>query len=175
MYYNTSVKSVLVKYDLQGGIHMDMNKLTQKSQEAFYDAQNLAVRYGHQEVDAENVALALIKQENGLIPRLLEKMNVPVRNIAGAIENELNRKPKVSGAGQESGKIYISQRLSKILVRAEDEANGLKDEYISVEHIFLAILYETKGSPLGKIFETFGITPDTRTPTTRLKNTGATS
>lgn len=160
MYYNTSVKSVLVKYDLQGGIHMDMNKLTQKSQEAFYDAQNLAVRYGHQEVDAENVALALIKQENGLIPRLLEKMNVPVRNIAGAIENELNRKPKVSGAGQESGKIYISQRLSKILVRAEDEANGLKDEYISVEHIFLAILYETKGSPLGKIFETFGITPD---------------
>ena len=111
MYYNTSVKSVLVKYDLQGGIHMDMNKLTQKSQEAFYDAQNLAVRYGHQEVDAENVALALIKQENGLIPRLLEKMNVPVRNIAGAIENELNRKPKVSGAGQESGKIYISQRL----------------------------------------------------------------
>ena len=109
MYYNTSVKSVLVKYDLQGGIHMDMNKLTQKSQEAFYDAQNLAVRYGHQEVDAENVALALIKQENGLIPRLLEKMNVPVRNIAGAIENELNRKPKVSGAGQESGKIYISR------------------------------------------------------------------
>ena len=83
---------------------MDMNKLTQKSQEAFYDAQNLAVRYGHQEVDAENVALALIKQENGLIPRLLEKMNVPVRNIAGAIENELNRKPKVSGAGQESAK-----------------------------------------------------------------------
>ena len=139
---------------------MDMNKLTQKSQEAFYDAQNLAVRYGHQEVDAENVALALIKQENGLIPRLLEKMNVPVRNIAGAIENELNRKPKVSGAGQESGKIYISQRLSKILVRAEDEANGLKDEYISVEHIFLAILYETKGSPLGKVFETFGVTPD---------------
>ena len=139
---------------------MDMNKLTQKSQEAFYDAQNLAVRYGHQEVDAENVALALIKQENGLIPRLLEKMNVPVRNITGAIENELNRKPKVSGAGQESGKIYISQRLSKILVRAEDEANGLKDEYISVEHIFLAILYETKGSPLGKVFETFGVTPD---------------
>ena len=87
-------------------------------------------------------------------------MNVPVRNIAGAIENELNRKPKVSGAGQESGKIYISQRLSKILVRAEDEANGLKDEYISVEHIFLAILYETKGSPLGKVFETFGVTPD---------------
>ncbi len=139
---------------------MDMNKLTQKSQAAVYEAQNLAVRYGHQEVAAEHAAVALIKQEDGLIPRLLEKMNVPVRSIAGAIENELNRKPKVSGAGQESGKIYISQRLSKILVRAEDEANGLKDEYISVEHIFLAVLYETKSSQLGKVFETFGVTPE---------------
>ncbi len=141
-------------------IDMDMNKLTQKSQEAFYEAQNIAVRHGHQEVDAENLALALLRQENGLIPRLFDKMNIPVESLAGAIENELNKKPRVSGAGQETGKIYVSQRLSKILVRAEDEANGLKDEYISVEHLFLAILYETKGTPLGRIFETFGITPE---------------
>ena len=139
---------------------MDMNKLTQKSQEAFYEAQNIAVRHGHQEVDAENLTLALLRQENGLIPRLFDKMNVPVESLAGAVENELNKKPRVSGAGQETGKIYVSQRLSKILVRAEDEANGLKDEYISVEHLFLAILYETKGAPLGRIFETFGVTPD---------------
>ena len=141
-------------------IDMDMNKLTQKSQEAFYEAQNISVRHGHQEVDAENLALALLRQENGLIPRLFDKMNIPVESLAGAIENELNKKPRVSGAGQETGKIYVSQRLSKILVRAEDEANGLKDEYISVEHLFLAILYETKGAPLGRIFETFGITPE---------------
>ena len=141
-------------------IDMDMNKLTKKSQEAFYEAQNIAVRHGHQEVDAENLALALLRQENGLIPRLFDKMNIPVESLAGAIENELNKKPRVSGAGQETGKIYVSQRLSKILVRAEDEANGLKDEYISVEHLFLAILYETKGAPLGRIFETFGITPE---------------
>ena len=141
-------------------IDMDMNKLTQKSQEAFYEAQNIAVRHGHQEVDAENLALALLRQENGLIPRLFDKMNIPVESLAGAIENELNKKPRVSGAGQETGKIYVSQRISKILVRAEDEANGLKDEYISVEHLFLAILYETKGAPLGRIFETFGITPE---------------
>ena len=139
---------------------MDMNKLTQKSQEAFYEAQNIAVRYGHQEVDAENLALALIKQENGLIPRLLDKMKVPVNNLVAAIEAELNKKPRVSGAGQENGKIYVSQRLSKILVKAEDEATGLKDEYISVEHLFLALLYETKGTPLGRVFDTFGITPD---------------
>ncbi len=161
MYYNISVTSVLVKCSSQEGyIDMDMNKLTQKSQEAFYEAQNIAVRHGHQEVDAENLALALLRQENGLIPRLFDKMNIPVESLAGAIENELNKKPRVSGAGQETGKIYVSQRLSKILVRAEDEANGLKDEYISVEHLFLAILYETKGAPLGRIFETFGITPE---------------
>ena len=139
---------------------MDMNKLTQKSQEAFYEAQNIAVRHGHQEVDAENLTLALLKQENGLIPRLLGKMGVQIGNLTGAVEGELNKKPRVSGAGQESGKIYISQRLSKILVKAEDEANGLKDDYISVEHLFLALLYETKGTPLGKVFDTFGVTPD---------------
>mgnify|MGYP004443641707 CR=1 FL=1 len=139
---------------------MDMNKLTQKSQEAFYDAQNIAIRHGHQEVDADNLTLALLKQENGLIPRLFDKMNIPVDNLIGAVENELNKKPRVSGAGQESGKIYVSQRLSKILVKAEEEANGLKDEYVSVEHLFLAILEETKGTPLGKIFETFGVTTD---------------
>ncbi len=161
MYYNISVTSVLVKCSSQEGyIDMDMNKLTQKSQEAFYEAQNITVRHGHQEVDAENLALTLLRQENGLIPRLFDKMNIPVESLAGAIENELNKKPRVSGAGQETGKIYVSQRLSKILVRAEDEANGLKDEYISVEHLFLAILYETKGAPLGRIFETFGITPE---------------
>ena len=82
-------------------IDMDMNKLTQKSQEAFYEAQNIAVRHGHQEVDAENLALALLRQENGLIPRLFDKMNVPVESLANAVENELSKKPRVSGAGQD--------------------------------------------------------------------------
>ena len=139
---------------------MDMNKLTQKSQEALYEAQNIAVRRGHQEVDADNLTLALLTQDQGLIPRLFEKMNLPAESLAGAVENELNKKPRVSGAGLENGKIYVSQRLSKILVRAEEEAKGLRDEYVSVEHLFLAILYETKGTPLGKIFDTFGVTPE---------------
>lgn len=139
---------------------MDMNKLTQKSQEALYEAQNIAVRRGHQDVDADNLTLALLTQDQGLIPRLFEKMNLPAESLAGAVENELNKKPRVSGAGLENGKIYVSQRLSKILVRAEEEAKGLRDEYVSVEHLFLAILYETKGTPLGKIFDTFGVTPE---------------
>ncbi len=139
---------------------MDMNKLTQKSQEAFYDAQNRAVSFGHQEISAEHLVLALLKQDNGLIPRLFAKMNVPAENIASAVEKELLKKPRVSGAGQESGRIYISQTLSKILVSAESEADKLKDEYVSVEHLFLAVLNETKGTPLGRIFETFGVTQE---------------
>jgi len=137
---------------------MDMNKLTQKSQAAFYDAQNIAIRHGHQEVDCEHLVLALLQQENGLIPKLLEKMNMPAENIKNAIETELRKRPRISGPGHEAGKIYISQRLSQLMVRAEDEAEKLKDEYISVEHLFLALLAESMTAPCGKVFATFGLT-----------------
>jgi len=139
---------------------MNMNKLTQKSQEAFYDAQNIAIKNGHQEVDGEHLAVALISQENGLIPKLLEKMGLPVENIKNALEVDLRKRPRISGAGQESGKIFVSQRLSQIMVKAEDEANKLKDEYVSVEHIFLALLSEGNTTSSGKVFSTFGINRD---------------
>ena len=139
---------------------MNMNKLTQKSQEAFYEAQNLAIRYGHQEVDGEHLALALVSQENGLIPKLLEKMNAVPESLKNSLEGELRKRPKVSGPGQEAGKIYVSQRLSQLIVKAEDEADRLKDEYISVEHLFLALLSEGNTTPSGKIFSAFNITKD---------------
>lgn len=139
---------------------MNMNKLTQKSQEAVYDAQNIAIRHGHQEVDVEHLVFALLTQENGLIPKLLEKMNIPLENLKNAVEQELRKRPRVSGAGQESGKIYISQKLSKLLVEAENSADKLKDDYLSVEHLFLAILSEGNKTPVGKILETFGIKYD---------------
>lgn len=137
---------------------MNMNKLTQKSQEAIYDAQSIAISGGHQEVDVEHLILALLKQEQGLIPKLLQRMNVPLENLKSSVEQELRKRPRVSGAGQESGKIYISQRLSKLMVEAEAEADKLKDEYISVEHLLLAILDEGPQTAAGKIFATFGIT-----------------
>ena len=139
---------------------MNMNKLTQKSQEAFYEAQNIAIRHGHQEVEGEHLALALLNQENGLIPKLLVKMDLPVENIANALEMELRKRPRVSGAGQESGKIYVSQRLSKLIVTAEEEADKLKDEYVSVEHLFLALLSEGSSAPCGKVFSTFTLTKE---------------
>ena len=137
---------------------MNMNKLTQKSQEAFYEAQNTAVRFGHQEVDGEHLALSLLTQENGLIPKLLEKMNIPTDNLKNALEMELRKRPRVSGAGQEAGRIYVSQRLSQLLVTAEDEADKLKDEYVSVEHLFLALLSEGASTGCDRAFATFGLT-----------------
>lgn len=139
---------------------MNMNKLTQKSQEAFYDAQNIAIKHGHQEVDSEHLALALIGQENGLIPKLIEKMGLPAENIKNSLEIDLRKRPRVSGAGQETGKIFVSQKLSQLVVNAGEEAKKLKDEYVSVEHIFLAMLSEGPSTETGKIFTTFGLNKD---------------
>jgi ATP-dependent Clp protease ATP-binding subunit ClpB len=139
---------------------MDMNKLTQKSQEAMQSAQTKALRFGHQEVDVEHLLLALLEQPEGLVPRLLARMDVPGSQLATEIERELSRRPSVSGGGTEAGKVYITQRLQRLFVTAEDEAKRLKDEYVSVEHLLLAILAEGSGTASGKVLAQFGVTRD---------------
>src|SRR3954452_18225632 len=139
---------------------MDINKLTQKSQEALQSAQTKALRYGHQEVDGEHLLLALLEQPEGLVPRLLARMEAPTEALKAEVERELSRRPKVSGPGAEAGKIYLTQRLQQILIRAEDEAKRLKDEYVSVEHLLLAMVEEGSASPLGKLLAQFGATRD---------------
>jgi ATP-dependent Clp protease ATP-binding subunit ClpB len=139
---------------------MDLNKLTQKSQEAVAAAQELAVRRQHQEVDAEHLLSALLHQEGGLVPRLFEKMDVDAAAIGAALDAELDRRPSVSGGGTEEGRIYITQRLRKMLVDAQDEARRLKDEYVSVEHLLLAMLAESKKTASGRILAESGITRD---------------
>src|SRR3954469_17569174 len=139
---------------------MDINKLTQKSQEALQSAQTKALRYGHQEADGEHLLLALLEQPEGLIPRLLARMEAPTEALTAEVERELSHRPKVSGPGVEAGKIYLTKRLQQILVRAEDEAKRLKDEYVSVEHLLLAMIEEGSSSPLGKLLAQFGITRD---------------
>src|SRR5262245_24365888 len=121
---------------------MAQNRLTQKSQEAIQAAQTLAVRQGHQEVDALHLLLALIEQQDGIFPRLLTRMDIAVPTLRRAAEAELAKRPKVSGPGAEVGKIYVTQALQRVLVRAEDEAKRLKDEYVSVEHLALALIEE---------------------------------
>jgi ATP-dependent Clp protease ATP-binding subunit ClpB len=137
---------------------MDLNQATQKVQEAMQAAQALAVRYGHQELDGEHLMLALLEQSEGLAPRLFALMGVPVNKLRGMVEQELERKPRVSGGAVEAGKIYITQQLNRLFVKAGDEAKRLKDEYLSVEHLLLAMVDEGRSTPAGRILVELGVT-----------------
>ena len=106
---------------------MDVNKLTQKTQEAIQNAQNIAARLQQVELDVEHVLMALLEQADGLIPRILAKMDIPVDTVVSEVHKELERRPRVSGPGAEAGKIYVTQRFNKMLVRAKEEAARLKD------------------------------------------------
>jgi ATP-dependent Clp protease ATP-binding subunit ClpB len=120
---------------------MDMNKTTQKVQEALQQAQVKALRYSHQEVDAEHMLLALLEQDGGLVPRLIESIGGSVPVIRAQVEQALEKRPRVTGA-TEAGKVYITQRLNQLLVKAGDEAKKLKDEFVSVEHLLLVLTDE---------------------------------
>jgi len=139
---------------------MDLNKFTVKCQEALQSAQTKAINFNHQEVDGEHFLLALLEQPEGLIPRLLQRMEVSVDAVRGRLEQELDKKTRISGPGSEPGKVYITQRLNKLLVRAQDEAKNLKDEYVSAEHILLAFISEDKSTPAGSILQEFNITSE---------------
>jgi ATP-dependent Clp protease ATP-binding subunit ClpB len=143
--------------DLSQEDAMNPNKLTQKSQEALAAAQTLAIEKAHQEVDGEHLLTALVEQEEGLIPRLLEKMGVPVHPLAQALRDELDRRPKVSGGGIEPGKVMISGRLARGLAAAEKLADQMKDAYVSVEHLFSIFIREGKKTKGGEILATFAI------------------
>ena len=139
---------------------MDFNKLTRKSQEALSEAQRLAVSYKNQEVDAEHLMAALLQDKSGLAPHILRRMEMEPNILLGLVTDEISRKPKVTGGGIEAGKLYITQRLNSILLKAEEKARGLKDEYVSVEHILMAILDEGTNTNLGKILNRLGLTPE---------------
>jgi ATP-dependent Clp protease ATP-binding subunit ClpB len=136
---------------------MDPNRLTLKSQEALQAAQTKALRYSHQEVDGEHLLLALLEQADGLVPRILGRLDVPVPRLRSELESELERRPKVSVGGQEAGKIYVTSRFQNLLVEAEDEAKKLKDDYVSVEHILLALVDESGTTAAGRLLESHGV------------------
>ena len=139
---------------------MDPNHLTQKSQEALHDAQTKALRFGHTEVDGEHLLLALLDQAEGIIPRLLSQAGADPDRLRQALEAELARRPRVSGPGASPGQIMVTQRLSRLLDAAEQEANRLKDEYVSVEHLLLALLAEGPATPAGRLLQQEGVTRD---------------
>ena len=139
---------------------MDLNKFTQKSQEAVSQAQSVAIRFGHQQVDVDHLFKALIEQENGLVPRLLERAGYDVRAVAGALDQELGRLPRVSGPGAQPGQIYVTQRLNEVMLAALDLAKQMQDEYVSVEHVLLAILDKPGSGPTATVLRQFALTKD---------------
>ncbi|MFF2102326.1 ATP-dependent chaperone ClpB [Streptomyces sp. NPDC058202] len=139
---------------------MDMNRLTQKSQEALQEAQTAAVGMGHTEVDGEHLLLALLDQDDGLIPRLLQQAGTGPEELRAAVSEELSRRPKVTGPGAAPGQVFVTQRLARLLDAAEREAKRLKDEYVSVEHLLLALAEESSSTAAGRLLEQAGITRD---------------
>ncbi len=137
---------------------MDPNKLTRKSQEALQAAQSSVVRFQHVEIDGEHLLLALLEQEEGVVPRLLRKADVAVDALTESLVRELSSRPSVSGPGAEPGRVYVTQRLNRVLVAAEDEAQRLKDDYVSVEHLFLALVAEERQSVGGRLLADFKVT-----------------
>jgi ATP-dependent Clp protease ATP-binding subunit ClpB len=130
---------------------MDIQKFTTKSREALSDAQANGVRWGHTQVDAEHLLHALLLQEGGLVPRIFERMGTDAATVAAALERELAKRPSVSGPGVTPGSIALTQRVSKVLVAAQDEAERLKDEYVSVEHLLLALTGEPRSTFVGDL------------------------
>ena len=132
---------------------MNFDKYTQNAQAAIADAQDIAIENGQQQLEGEHLHLALLRQREGLVPRLLTYMGLDVNALMGEVQREIDRLPKVSGGG---GQLYASRRFTKLLMDAEKTAEQFKDEYVSVEHLYLA-LAEESGTPSAAIFRRYGI------------------
>jgi len=139
---------------------VDANRLTERSQQALQEAQSVTARHGHTEADAEHLLVALIDQSDGLVPRLLSGLDVDVVGLRDALEQELSRRPRVTGPAGAPGQVFITQRLARIVEQADAEAKRLKDDYVSVEHLLLALVDEGSAGTAGKLLADRGATRD---------------
>ena len=137
---------------------MNLQNFTQKSQEAIQNAQNLAIRNNHQQLEQIHLLIALLQQDGGLVPQLLRKMDITVESLQAAAQAELRKLPGVTGA-READKIYISNDLNQTLIAAQDRAEHMKDDFISVEHLLLGLLDTAQGG-VRNLFSTYRITAD---------------
>src|SRR5581483_11631898 len=137
---------------------MDFNRLTEKSQEAIRQAQTTAINHGNQQVDVEHLLLAMLEQEGGLAPSILLRADVSLEPLHQRLLQEIDKLPKVSGAGVRPDQLYVTPRLSQLLSRAEDQAKRLKDDYVSIEHLLLATADD--GGAAGRLLKEFGASRD---------------
>ena len=138
---------------------MNIEQMTQKTREALQAAQRIAVEYSNNAVEQEHLLAALAQQQDGLIPQLLQTLGIDANAFAQAALQKVEALPRVTGSGRDPEKIYISNDLDRALNAAEQQAKQMKDEYISVEHVFLGIL-QRPGKAAREIFKTFGITTE---------------
>lgn len=131
---------------------MNINKFTQKSIEAVNQCEKIAYDYGHQEIDQEHFLYSLLTIEDSLIASLLSKMNIQKDTFLSQVQELLAKKPKVSG-----GQVYMSSDLNQVLLHGEDEMKAMKDEYVSVEHLFLAMI-KHPNKAVKELFRAYGIT-----------------
>ena len=131
---------------------MNIQKFTQKSMQAVEGCEKLAYEYGNQEIEQEHLLYSLLKLDDSLILKLIEKMEIQKEHFVSRVEQALNKRPKVQG-----GKVYVGEMLNKVLVNAEDEAKALGDEYVSVEHLFLAMI-KNPNREIAQIWKEYGIT-----------------
>ena len=135
---------------------MDFNRFTEKLQEAVRAAQSIAIQHGNQQLDTEHLLLALLDQQGGLAPSILNKADIRVDALKTRLQQEVDRLPKVSGTTGGPDQVYVTTRATKLLTQAEEEAKRLKDDYVSVEHVLLAATDDSGAT--GKLFREFGIT-----------------
>src|ERR1700675_4046041 len=135
---------------------MDFNRFTEKLQEAVRAAQSLASSLGNQQVDTEHLMLALLEQQGGLAPSILNKADVKVDSLRTRFQQEVDWLPKVAGASGGPDQVYVTTRLTKLLTQAEGEAKRLKGETTSIEHVLLGATDDS--GPTSKIFREFGVT-----------------
>ena len=133
---------------------MNINKFTQKSIEAVNQCEKIAYDHGHQEIDQEHFLYSLLTIDDSLIASLLEKMGINKETFLSQVQELLNKKPKVSG-----GQVYMSNDLNQVLLHGEDEMKAMKDEYVSVEHLFLAMI-KHPNKAVKELFRAYGITRD---------------
>src|SRR6202161_1425660 len=137
---------------------VNANRFTEKLQEALGRAQNAAVSAHNQAIDVEHLAFALLEDEDGLAASILKLAGADLKTVRARLSDELRKIPSISGSGYDAGQTYVTQRLNRVLARAEEEAGKLKDEYVSIEHVLIAMLDESGAT--ARILRETGLTHD---------------
>ncbi|MEW9053682.1 MAG: ATP-dependent chaperone ClpB [Neobacillus sp.] len=138
---------------------MDLNRMTERLQQGILNAQSLAIKHNHQEVDETHLFVTLLQQTDSLIGAIFERSGLPAEQVEIALSNVLAKKPQVTGSGAEHGKLYITSKLQQLFVHAEEFALKFSDDYLSVEHILLAAAFDTS-SEISKVLKNKGITAE---------------